>query len=98
MGEVGVNAICFMGSMLIKDIKLFDQVEHLYRPSDILREITFTTPPAKLWLFIKMNNTYEWLNLNIINKFKSYAKRRKASLIKERKAKKVYRDQIIKTN
>lgn len=48
MGEVGVNAICFMGSMLIKDIKLFDQVEHLYRPSDILREITFTTPPAKL--------------------------------------------------
>lgn len=26
MGEIGVNAICFMGSMLIKDLKIFDQV------------------------------------------------------------------------
>lgn len=26
VGEVGVNAICFMGSMLIKDEKLFENI------------------------------------------------------------------------
>ena len=45
MNEIGVNAIIFMGSMLIKDSKLFDQVEHLWKPSNILRELTFTEIP-----------------------------------------------------
>lgn len=42
MDEIGVNAIGFMGSMLIKDRQIFEKIEHLCKPTDILRSIAFT--------------------------------------------------------
>ena len=37
MDQIGINAVGFMGSILLKDEKLFDQLEYLLKPSDILR-------------------------------------------------------------
>jgi ATP adenylyltransferase/5',5'''-P-1,P-4-tetraphosphate phosphorylase II len=44
-GEIGVNAICFMGSILVKNSKFFSQIEQS-QPSKLLSEITY--PLAEL--------------------------------------------------
>ena len=36
-----------MGTILFKDEKLFEQIEYLLKPTEILREITFVEKPQK---------------------------------------------------
>jgi ATP adenylyltransferase/5',5'''-P-1,P-4-tetraphosphate phosphorylase II len=41
MGEIGVNAICFMGSILIKNMEMFNDIKENKSPTELLSNITF---------------------------------------------------------
>ena len=37
LDQIGINAVGFMGSILSKDGKVFEKLEYLLKPTDILR-------------------------------------------------------------
>lgn len=41
MNDVAVNAILFMGSMLVKDQVVFERIEKFCKPTDLLNQVTF---------------------------------------------------------
>lgn len=42
LDKIGINAVGFMGSILLKDEVDYDRLEYLMKPTNILRELTFT--------------------------------------------------------
>lgn len=43
--SIGINGCGFMGTILFKDEQLFEKIDFLAKPSEILKEITFTEKP-----------------------------------------------------